>query len=68
MPHLLLHQQPGPNRRGGAVHPLTIIRRKLAIATTSVVRKASCSQSTRLHRGDRGKEPSGSRCRHALGN
>eukprot|EP00965_Chrysotila_dentata_P054084 1794975-Pleurochrysis_carterae.AAC.2 len=29
-------------------------------------KKASYSQSTRPPRGDRGKKPSGSRCRHAL--
>eukprot|EP00965_Chrysotila_dentata_P077153 2547465-Pleurochrysis_carterae.AAC.1 len=58
--------------------PLTIIRLKrqeprlyccsykLAVATTTVVRNASYSQNTRPHRRDRGKEPSGSRCRHAL--
>eukprot|EP00965_Chrysotila_dentata_P032265 1075631-Pleurochrysis_carterae.AAC.3 len=28
--------------------------------------KAVCNRSARLHRKDRGKEPSGSRCRHAL--
>eukprot|EP00965_Chrysotila_dentata_P033783 1124446-Pleurochrysis_carterae.AAC.7 len=28
--------------------------------------KDSSSQSTRLHREDRGREPSGARCRHAL--
>eukprot|EP00965_Chrysotila_dentata_P162092 5352509-Pleurochrysis_carterae.AAC.1 len=48
---------------------------QLAVATTTVVRRESCyynnkasySPSTQPHCEDRGKEPSGSRCRHALG-
>eukprot|EP00965_Chrysotila_dentata_P046229 1536479-Pleurochrysis_carterae.AAC.12 len=40
---------------------------QLAFATTTVVHIASYFLSTRLHRGDRGKEHSESRCRHALG-
>eukprot|EP00965_Chrysotila_dentata_P040087 1331141-Pleurochrysis_carterae.AAC.1 len=40
---------------------------QLAGVTTTVVRKASYSPTTRLHREDRGIAPSGSRCRHALG-
>eukprot|EP00965_Chrysotila_dentata_P260937 6214088-Pleurochrysis_carterae.AAC.1 len=58
----------------------TTIYVQLAVATTTVVRtmsvvwerrrvnnnKASYVWSARLHCGDRGKEPSGPRCRHAL--
>eukprot|EP00965_Chrysotila_dentata_P060327 1999557-Pleurochrysis_carterae.AAC.1 len=40
---------------------------QLAVATTTVVRQASYSLSTQPHCEDRSKEPSGSRCRHALG-
>eukprot|EP00965_Chrysotila_dentata_P218618 6190676-Pleurochrysis_carterae.AAC.1 len=32
-----------------------------------ITNKASYTPSTRLHREDRNREPSGSRCRHALG-
>eukprot|EP00965_Chrysotila_dentata_P018793 625801-Pleurochrysis_carterae.AAC.1 len=47
-----------------ALAPLVL---QLAVATTTVVRNASYSPSTRLHREDRSRErPSGSRCRHAL--
>eukprot|EP00965_Chrysotila_dentata_P136863 4526457-Pleurochrysis_carterae.AAC.1 len=40
---------------------------QLAVATTTVVRRASYSLCTKPHRDDRGREPSGSQCRHALG-
>eukprot|EP00965_Chrysotila_dentata_P229206 6197050-Pleurochrysis_carterae.AAC.1 len=51
---------------GAGLDLQSIIRLKLAGATTTVVREASYFRITQLHRDERGREPSASRCCYAL--